>query len=157
MQTASTNEIRAEPNLVPLLDLVFQLIMFFMICVNFFSQQVNEEIKLPIAQSARPIERTKADVIFNVDQNGNLVPGRDQPLSSLLQQRVYVRRAIADAKRANEERGQAAARSRLVVIIRADRRMTYALFYKNVQLVKEIAKERDVEVEIREQAMILAG
>ena len=51
MHGSSTNEVQAEPNLVPLLDLVFQLIMFFMVCVNFVSQQVNEDIKLPVAQS----------------------------------------------------------------------------------------------------------
>ena len=68
MHAASMNEIRAEPNLVPLLDLVFQLIMFFMVCVNFVSQQVNEDIKLPVAQSARPMDKTEVDVLFlNLD------------------------------------------------------------------------------------------
>ncbi len=38
------SRVKADPNLVPLLDLVFQLIMFFMICVNFVSEQVNSDI-----------------------------------------------------------------------------------------------------------------
>ena len=34
----------AEPNLTPLLDVVLQLLMFFMMCVNFVTEQVNEDI-----------------------------------------------------------------------------------------------------------------
>ena len=53
-----------EPNLVPLLDMVMQLLMFFMISVNFVSEQVNESIQLPVAQSARPMDKTDTDVLF---------------------------------------------------------------------------------------------
>jgi biopolymer transport protein ExbD len=45
---------KAEPNLTPLLDVVLQLLMFFMMCVNFVTEQVNSDIALPDAQSARP-------------------------------------------------------------------------------------------------------
>lgn len=48
----------AEPNLTPLLDVVLQLLMFFMMCVNFVNEQINEEIKLPKSQVVKP---TKAD------------------------------------------------------------------------------------------------
>src|SRR5438874_1788019 len=107
MRAELTSEIKAEPNLVPLLDLVFQLIMFFMVCVNFVSQQVNEDIKLPVAQSARPMDKTEVDVLFlNVDQSGKLiVPGREQALATLPQMRVYLRQVNPDANRAAEEKG----------------------------------------------------
>ncbi|MFN6050729.1 MAG: ExbD/TolR family protein, partial [Planctomycetia bacterium] len=36
-----------EPNLTPLLDVVLQLLMFFMMCVNFVTNQVSEDIILP--------------------------------------------------------------------------------------------------------------
>jgi biopolymer transport protein ExbD len=48
----------AEPNLTPLLDVVLQLLMFFMMCVNFVNEQINEEIRLPKSQVVKP---TKAD------------------------------------------------------------------------------------------------
>jgi biopolymer transport protein ExbD len=54
----------AEPNLTPLLDVVLQLIMFFMMCVNFVTEQVNEDIKLPASQAARPMEKTENEVLF---------------------------------------------------------------------------------------------
>src|SRR6516225_4782533 len=126
MSHAVIDEIKAEPNLVPLLDLVFQLIMFFMVCVNFVSQQVNEEIKLPVAQSARPMDKSELYVLFlNVDQTGKLiVPGRDQPLTTLPQMRVYLRQVHADAKRAAEEKGDKSGKVKTAVVIRADKRTT---------------------------------
>lgn len=50
----------AEADLTPLLDLVLQLLMFFIINVNFVTEQVNPDIKLPTSESARPID--KADL-----------------------------------------------------------------------------------------------
>jgi biopolymer transport protein ExbD len=53
-----------EPNLTPLLDVVLQLLMFFMMCVNFVTEQINEDIKLPNSQSARPMDKSETDVLF---------------------------------------------------------------------------------------------
>jgi biopolymer transport protein ExbD len=54
----------AEPNLTPLLDVVLQLLMFFMMCVNFVNEQVKEDIKLPESASARPMDKAQTDVLF---------------------------------------------------------------------------------------------
>ncbi len=144
MYGASANEIRAEPNLVPLLDLVFQLIMFFMVCVNFVTQQVNEEIKLPVAQSARPMDKTDLDVLFlNMDQDGKLlVPGREEPFTTLPQKRVCLRRIYADSKRAAEEKGENQGRVKTVVVIRADKRTTYLKIFELLQLCKDIGYQK---------------
>jgi biopolymer transport protein ExbD len=53
-----------EPNLTPLLDVVLQLLMFFMMCVNFVTEQVNEDIKLPGSQSVKPMDKADSDVLF---------------------------------------------------------------------------------------------
>ena len=45
------NEVRAEPNLTPLLDVVFQLITFFMLVINFSKDNYDARIKLPVAGS----------------------------------------------------------------------------------------------------------
>ncbi len=56
----------AEPDLTPLLDLVLQLLMFFIINVNFVSEQVNPDIKLPRSESARPMDKpTGDDIVLN--------------------------------------------------------------------------------------------
>src|SRR5437588_744027 len=54
----------AEPNLTPLLDVVLQLLMFFMMCVNFVTEQVKEDVKLPESLSARPMDRGETDALF---------------------------------------------------------------------------------------------
>ena len=54
----------AEPNLTPLLDVVLQLLMFFMMCVNFVNEQVKEDVKLPESASARPMDKADTDVLF---------------------------------------------------------------------------------------------
>ena len=62
---ADSDEI-AEPDLTPLLDLVLQLLMFFIINVNFVSDQVNPDVKLPRSESARPMDKPgEADIFLN--------------------------------------------------------------------------------------------
>jgi biopolymer transport protein ExbD len=53
-----------EPDLTPLLDLVMQLLMFFIVNVNFVGEQVNPDIKLPTSESARPIDKADTQAIF---------------------------------------------------------------------------------------------
>src|SRR5688500_17625085 len=65
----------ADPNLVPLLDVVLQLIMFFMITVNFVRvDQFDDTIALPVAQMAVPLDKSSEVFIFlNLDSTGKLV------------------------------------------------------------------------------------
>src|SRR5262245_734255 len=68
-----------EPNLVPLLDLVLQMVMFFMAVTNFAMENINESVKLPLAQSAKPVENVGTDILYvNVDQHGNLLVPSDK-------------------------------------------------------------------------------
>ncbi len=54
----------AEPNLTPLLDIVLQLLMFFMMCVNFVNEQVTGEVVLPSSSSAIPLSKAETEVLF---------------------------------------------------------------------------------------------
>ncbi|HMP01910.1 MAG TPA: biopolymer transporter ExbD [Gemmatales bacterium] len=90
-----------EINLTPLLDLVLQLIMFFMACVNFVSEQYSRNVWLPVAQSAQEIRPELADerIVINVelawevlrDASGQVVidPVRNQPARKLREPRTY--------------------------------------------------------------------
>ncbi len=73
----AVGELKAEPNLTPLLDIVFQLITFFMLVINFSQDNFDSRIKLPVAGSARPqddIRKLEEDrLVLNVDKNGNLI------------------------------------------------------------------------------------
>jgi len=72
---------KAEPNLTPLLDIVFQLITFFMLVINFASDNYDQRINLPDAGSARPVEdagRVMEDrLVLNVDDEGRLLQGNE--------------------------------------------------------------------------------
>ena len=72
MSAAADSE--TDVNLTPLLDLVLQLIMFFMITVNFVRvDQFDESIRLPVASTAVPIDNTAEKWVFlNLDAKGKL-------------------------------------------------------------------------------------
>lgn len=53
-----------DPDLTPLLDLVMQLLMFFIVNVNFVAEQVSSDISLPTSSSARPVEKADTQAIF---------------------------------------------------------------------------------------------
>ena len=68
---------KAEPNLTPLLDVVFQFITFFMLVINFSNDNYDQRVRLPVAGSARPIEdaeKVSEDrLVLNVDRQGHLL------------------------------------------------------------------------------------
>jgi biopolymer transport protein ExbD len=63
---------RAEPNLTPLLDMVFQLITFFMLVINFKGASMDLSLKLPVLGSARPLDRQGKfePLLLNIDSQG---------------------------------------------------------------------------------------
>ena len=79
MSATMGNELKAEPNLTPLLDVVFQLITFFMLVINFSQENFDSRVKLPVAGSARPqddaAKLAEERLVLNVDSNGNLLFG----------------------------------------------------------------------------------
>src|SRR3954466_11672311 len=67
MSRHSSSDAVCEPNLTPLLDLVLQILMFFMVTVNFAQdqQQVSANVKLPDSETARPLSQARdRDPIF---------------------------------------------------------------------------------------------
>jgi biopolymer transport protein ExbD len=68
---------RGEPNLTPILDMVFQLITFFMLVINFKAAALDLTLKLPVVGTARPVEThgTVDLLILNIDSKGDLKAG----------------------------------------------------------------------------------
>jgi biopolymer transport protein ExbD len=69
-----SQDIKAEPNLTPVLDVVFQLITFFILLINFRSAEIDFNLKLPVVGSARPVD-TGGHVgilVLNIDKDGNV-------------------------------------------------------------------------------------
>jgi biopolymer transport protein ExbD len=90
MSASMGTEFKAEPNLTPLLDVVFQLITFFMLVINFSSENYDQRVRLPVAESAVPAgEEARASddrLVLNVDKDGHLlISGEVQPLHRAIQ------------------------------------------------------------------------
>lgn len=117
-----------EPNLVPLLDLVLQLVMFFMVCSHFVMEQVNESIKLPTANSSKPLDKSgEGTVYLNVDEKGQVhlsqldATGRENILTNAKQVETYMKRRYEQDQQSMKE-GDRGKGPKLRLVIRADER-----------------------------------
>src|SRR4249920_3039456 len=73
MSAALHSSDTAEPNLTPMLDMVFQLVTFFMLVINFQSAALDMSLKLPVVGSARPVETQSEDLmVLNIDVKGQV-------------------------------------------------------------------------------------
>ena len=74
MSGSMSSDASAEPNLTPMLDLVFQLITFFMLVTNFKAAALDLNLKLPVVGSARPVDTqgTEDLLVLNVNSEGTL-------------------------------------------------------------------------------------
>jgi biopolymer transport protein ExbD len=117
----------ADPNLVPLLDVVLQLIMFFMITVNFVRvDQFDDAIKLPVAQMAVPLDKASEVFIFlNLDSTGKLVGALTNfTLDSPEKIKAHLMREKIDLERIARERGKQG-EVKVAVVLRADGNCRY--------------------------------
>jgi biopolymer transport protein ExbD len=113
---------KCEPNFTPLLDLVLQLVMFFMLCANFVMEQTSVEIKLPEAAAAKALDKADNDPFFlNVNAQGKVLltpdqrEGQDETLDNARQVEEYMkRRAAAEKRRTGKEKPES------VLILRVD-------------------------------------
>jgi biopolymer transport protein ExbD len=127
-----------EPNLTPLLDVVLQLVMFFMISANFVMEQVNQELQLPVATAAKPTEKTDTDpIILNVLKDGTVEIARVQyktvgAVESALRDEMRIARELArQANRPGDE-------LRKKVVIRADRNADFGQIFPLLRVVRTI-------------------
>ncbi|MBM3992853.1 MAG: hypothetical protein FJ303_01655 [Planctomycetes bacterium] len=119
---ASVGDEGLDVNLTPLLDLVLQLIMFFMITVNFVRvDQFDTKITLPMSSEARPLDNSAEDYIFlNINRDGDLVGAlKSEKLDTPELLKVYLERAKESLERSAMDRGKKKD-AKIVVILRAD-------------------------------------
>jgi len=127
----------AVPNLTPLLDVVLQLLMFFMMCVNFVSEQVNQDVTLPPAQTARPMAEASHVLFLNVTAGGNLIVSGNVPMATRGAIRFFLKQEYDDAERVEPGRGQ-----KLTVVIRADQAADYDKVYDLLSVCKEVGYKK---------------
>jgi biopolymer transport protein ExbD len=65
-------------NLTPMIDVVFLLLIFFMVATTFLDPEREIEIDLPQAESGATVEKELEEIVINVHEDGRLVvSGRD--------------------------------------------------------------------------------
>ena len=128
----SGGEIRAEPNLTPLLDVVFQLITFFMLVINFTNENFDQRVRLPVAGSARPIEGSAQEdkLVLNIDRDGKLIwngklLGTELALREI-QSQATITRMSANARGIKIKPGEPL---NTTIVLRADRETPFAQLF----------------------------
>lgn len=127
MTQSMSHAASAEPNLTPLLDMVFQLITFFMLVINFKSAAMDLSLKLPVVGSAGPVDtRGQEDLlILNIDSAGQLIVyGVPEDIPAYIADAA--KSSAAAARRANPKY-QVGDDLPTTVVVRADRDISFGL------------------------------
>ena len=113
--------------MTPMIDMVFLLLIFFLVATTFHQAEREMQIALPEASAAGPISAALREIIVNVDDAGGIFVGgrRIEPDA--------LRDMIAEAVKANPEQK---------VTVRGDRNTAYA----NVVRVLDICKGNGIQV-----------
>ncbi|MCH7526783.1 MAG: biopolymer transporter ExbD [Planctomycetes bacterium] len=113
-------------DMTPLIDMVFLLLIFFLVATTFHQEEREMQIALPISSAGGPISATLRELIINVDAEGEIiVAGRPIGAEDLTTM-------ITEAVAANPEQK---------VTIRGDRGTAYA----NVVRVLDICKNSGIQ------------
>ncbi|MCB1147216.1 MAG: biopolymer transporter ExbD, partial [Leptospiraceae bacterium] len=82
LKTGTVEEPKLD--LTPMIDIVFLLIIFFMVGTQFTEMERQYDIKLPTVTDAKPLTNLPDDIIVNVQQDGEItVNGEQKSLAEL--------------------------------------------------------------------------
>ena len=82
LKTGTVEEPKLD--LTPMIDIVFLLIIFFMVGTQFTEMERQYDIQLPTVTDAKPLTNLPDDIIVNVQQNGDItVNGEKKNLTEL--------------------------------------------------------------------------
>ena len=130
MSAALHSSDTAEPNLTPMLDMVFQLVTFFMLVINFQAAAVDMSLKLPVVGSARPVDTKGQEqlLVLNVTKKGEvIVYGQPQVPETYLakEARMAVKTMQLEGKKA-----KLGDELPTMIVVRADQKTPFDLLNK---------------------------
>lgn len=137
MSAAMSHAASAEPNLTPMLDMVFQLVTFFMLVINFKSASMDLTLKLPVVGSARPVDTKGQEelLILNINSQGKLnVYGAEREVESYVAAEAEASRMGARRTHPEIEPGDELPTT---VVIRADESTSFNLLYRVIKACQE--------------------
>jgi len=128
-------------DMTPMIDVVFQLIIFFML-VNDMTQQDLAELKLPVAQEAVKDELTQGRLTLNIHTDGVVEIKRvpmgtlDDPVTQQVVRELLAREVLLG------ERDPETGASERPILIRADRETEF----KHIQKLMQICGEQGIMI-----------
>ncbi|MBX7073123.1 MAG: biopolymer transporter ExbD [Pirellulales bacterium] len=132
MSASLSGNDRCEPNLTPILDMVFQLITFFMLVVNFKAASVNLALNLPVLGSAAPVEDEGTELlVLNIDAEGQLHAYGDivEP-EAFIKSEAQTALRLAQVKQPNLKLGDELP---VTVVVRADKEIPFHLLNRIIR------------------------
>ena len=117
---------RVAIELTPMIDMVFLLLIFFLVATTFHQTEREMQIALPVASAAAPISAMFQELIVNVDVDGRIIVGGHKTEPEAL------RSIVGEAVKVNPEQK---------VTVRGDRRTAYA----NIVTVLDICKAAGIQ------------
>ncbi len=122
-------------DLTPMIDCVFQLLIFFLVATRFAEEERELDLPLPAASEARPITAKPNEFFINIDEDGHYyVTGKYLSLAEL--------ESAVQVARVNNPVGAS-------VVIRADKRCRWEYIVAAMNACKK-AQVRDYRVTTRE-------
>jgi biopolymer transport protein ExbD len=117
------------PDLTAMLDVVMQMLLYFIMCARLINEQTSAEIKLPVSQAARPMAKGEGEVLFvNINEEGKVLALGEAPMN-LSEARFWLEKRAAEYRKDGEV--QAA------VVIRAHKDTEYEHVYRVMQACKD--------------------
>jgi biopolymer transport protein ExbD len=100
MSASLSHNARAEPNLTPILDMVFQLITFFMLVINFKSSLIDRKMELPVVGTSAPVDdKNQMLMMVNINNKGDFTvlgrPFSDDEMDRYIQDQAEQNRLAA--------------------------------------------------------------
>lgn len=111
-------------NMTPMIDMVFQLLLFFLVATRFMQQERELDMTLPSASEARPLTATPRELFVNIDREGRFFVDGQFRLEEELE---HVMRQSA----ANNPLTQ-------TVVIRADRKADWQAVATAINVCKKV-------------------
>jgi biopolymer transport protein ExbD len=127
-----------DPDMTPMIDITFQLVIFFMLTLNFAQVDQDERIKLPASQLAKPAESSfETPILLQLTDDNTVLIGGDEVMVGEL-------RPLLDRERRAIQATKGRSLENATVIIRADRQAKTGKVQQVIQAAQDSGFERFV-------------
>lgn len=76
-----TGEVDCKVDMAPMIDMVFLLLIFFMVTANWIDQRLNKSVQPPVANQTKPLEKVGQRVLIHVLENGTFMGDSENVLA----------------------------------------------------------------------------